>query len=249
LRLCDRATGAGNDEIPISTESEVRIGQPAHTFPSPVGHRLISRKQLDRRMSEPVPPESTRPPVRGCNLDLREEARQFFRQRIRVTGIGVILGIAFIAIGTYEVGLRASSGFSADYLIALLLGVLGLGLIAVSYYSGLLNPVTRIRGSASGVTFERRWGRPLAWSWKDPGFRLDIDDRTSDPEGTAESHQHLFFEGPGSIYGNLTPATIGPLLDTARTYNAPISTKQLEQRERGKIHLIRRIRIRPAPIR
>jgi hypothetical protein len=200
-------------------------------------------------MSEPVLSEATRPPVRGCNLDLREEARQYFRQRFRVAGVGIILGIAFIGIGGFETGLLAPSGFSANYLIALLLVILGLGLIAVSVYSGQLNPVTRVRGNASGVTFERRWGRPLAWRWKDPEFRLDIDDRTSDPAGSAESHQHFFFEGPVPIYGNLTPATIGPLLDTARAYGAPVSMKQLEQRERGEIHLVRRIRIRPAPIR
>jgi hypothetical protein len=200
-------------------------------------------------MSEPVLPEATHTLVRGCNLDLREEAHQFFRRRIRVAGIGLILGIAFIGIGTFEAGLLAPKGFSADYLIALLLVILGLGLIYVSLRSGLLNPVTRVKGNASGVTFERRWGRTLSWKWKDPEFRLDIDDRTSDPVGSPESHQHFFFEGPGPIYGNLTPETIGPLLDTARAYGAPISMKQLEQRERGQIHLVRRIRIRPTPIR
>jgi hypothetical protein len=200
-------------------------------------------------MSEPTPKTSTRPPVRGFDLDLREEGRQFFRRRIRVAGIGVVLGIAFAVIGTIYVGRLARSGFSADYLIALLLVVLGLALIGVSLHSGLLNPVTRLRGNASGVLFERRWGRPLSWRWKDPRFRLDIDDRTSDPVGSAESHQHLFFEGPGSIYGNLTPTTIGPLLDAAREYGVPVSMRQLEQRERGEIHLVRRIRIRPPPIR
>jgi hypothetical protein len=196
-------------------------------------------------MSEPVPPEATRPLVRGCNLNLREEARRFFRQRIRVSGTGIVLGFIFLGIGTLEVGRLAASGFSPNYLIALLLVALGLGLIVMSWYFGLLNPVTRVRGGASGVTFERLWGRPLSWKWRDPEFRLDIDDRTSDPAGTAESRQHLFFEGPGTIYGNLTPTTIGPLLDAARAYGAPISMKQLEQRERGEIHLVRRIRIRP----
>jgi hypothetical protein len=200
-------------------------------------------------MSEPVPPEDTQSPVRGCNLNLRAEARQYFRRRIRVAGTGIILGIVFVGIGTFEVGRLAAAGFSPDYLIALLLVALGLAVIGVSWYSGLLNPVTRVRGGASGLTFERLWGRPLSWRWKDPEFRLDIDDRTSDPVGSAESHQHFFFEGPGPIYGNLTSTTIGPLLDTARTYGAPISMKQLEQRERGKIHLVRRIRIRPAPLR
>jgi hypothetical protein len=200
-------------------------------------------------MSDPVLPDAARPPVRGCTLDLQDEARQFFRRRIRVAGTGVGLGIVFVGIGSYEVGLLATSGLTPDYLIALLLVVLGLGLIGVSLYSGLLNPVTKVRGNSSGLTFERRWGRPISWKWKEPTFRLDIDDRTSDPLGSMESHEHLFFEGPPPIYGNLTTATIGPLLDTARTYGALVSMKQLEQRERGQIHLVRRIRIRPAPIR
>jgi hypothetical protein len=187
--------------------------------------------------------------VKGFNIDLRAEARRLFRQRIRVAGVGIIVGVAFIALGAYEAGLLAPSGFSADYLIALLLVVSGLALLAVSLYRGLLNPVTRLHGNASGVTFERRWGRPLYWEWKDPEFRMDIDDRTSDPMADAESRQYLFFEGPGQTYGNLTPTTIGPLLDIARTNGASISMKQLEERERGEIHLVRRIRIRPSPIR
>ena len=199
-------------------------------------------------MSTPALPGTTRRPVKGCNLDLREEARQFFRQRLRVAGIGFALGIAFIGIGAYEAGLLAPSGFTPEYLIALLLVILGLAVIALCVYRGLLNPVSRLRGNASGVTFERRWGGSLSWSWKDPEFRLDIDDRSVDPLSSAEDHQHYFFEGPGTIYGNLTPATIGPLLDCAQAYGAPISMKQLEQRDRGKIHLVRRIRIRPVPM-
>lgn len=197
--------------------------------------------------SDPATPSLV--PVPKCDLDLRGEASEFFRRRIRVAGAGLALGIAFVAIGAFEVGLLAHAGFSPDYLIALLLVVLGLAVLGASLYSGLLNPVSRVKGNASGVTFERRWGRPLSWKWKDPQFRLDIDDRTSDPVGSTESHRHLFFEGPGPIYGNLSPSTLGPLLDTARTYGAAISMKQLEQRERGEVHLVRRIRIRSAPIR
>lgn len=200
-------------------------------------------------MAEPDPTAVSLIPVSKCDLDLRAEARRFFRQRIRVAGTGLALGTAFILIGAFEVGLHAPSGFSSVYLIAFLLVVLGLALIGVSLYSGLLNPVTRIRGNAAGLVFDRRWGRPFGWKWKDPEFRLDIDDPTFDPVGSPESHRHLFFEGPSPIYGNLTPATIGPLLNTARTYGAPVSMKQIEQRDRGVVHLIRRIRVRPAPSR
>lgn len=188
-------------------------------------------------------------PVSKCDLDLGPEAHRFFRRRIRVAGTGLALGCAFVGIGAFEAGTLVASGFSASYLIAVLLVVLGLALIGVSLYSGLLNPVTRIRGGASGLAFERRWGRPLTWAWRDPDLRVDVDDRTIDPIATAEAREHLYFEGPGPIYGSLTPAVLGPLLNTARTYGASVSTKQLEQRERGEVHLVRRVRIRPAPIR
>ena len=60
-------------------------------------------------MTEPTPPEATRPLLKGFNLDLREEARQFFHRRIRVAGIGVILGIAFAGIGAFYVRLSEPS--------------------------------------------------------------------------------------------------------------------------------------------
>jgi hypothetical protein len=47
----------------------------------------------------------------------------------------------------------------------------------------------------------------------------------------------------------LTPGTVRLLLATARTYGAPVSMKQMELRESGEIHLVRRIRVRPPPIR
>jgi hypothetical protein len=210
------------------------------------GSLLISGKLLSSRMSEPDASLASAAIVTKCDLDLREEARQFFRQRIRVAGTGMALGGAFVVIGALEAGTHISSGFAPQYLIAILLVVLGLAVLGVSLYSSLLNPVTRIQGNAAGLSFERRWGRPIAWRWKDPQFRLDIDDRTNDPVGPAESRQHLFFEGPNPIYGNLTPSTLAPLLDVARTHGAPVSFKQLEQRERSGIHLVRRVRVRPA---
>jgi hypothetical protein len=140
-----------------------------------------------------------------------------------------------------------AGGPTVDYAIALLLIVLGVAVAYVSLRSGLINPVTEIRGNAAGITFERRWGRSLTWNWKDAAFRLDIDDRSADPTADENARGQLFFEGPTNIYGNLTPASLDPLLDTARTYGAVVSAKQLEQRERGGIRLVRRIRVRPPP--
>lgn len=179
-------------------------------------------------------------------IDLTDEAHRFFRQRIRVAGIGVLLGLVFIAVGIVEVGALVSRGPSASYAIALLLIVLGAAVTYVSLNSGLINPVTKIRGNASGITFERRWGRPRTWSWSNPILRLDLDDRRIDPAADAAEKRWLFFEGPGGIYGNLPPASLGPLLDTARTFGAVVSEKQLEQRDRRGIRLVRRIRVRPA---
>ncbi len=186
-------------------------------------------------------------PQSGATLDLAAEAHQFFRQRFRVAGTGAVIGCAFIGLGAYEVGLRATSGFSVEYLIALLMVFLGLAVIAVCLYSGLLNPVTRIRVDPSGVRFERRWGRPVALRWRDPRLQVDIDDRTDDPIPSKEAQSLLFFEGPGSTYGTLTPASLDSLLRVARTQGAAVSEKQLQSMERGQVHLIRRIRIRPAP--
>lgn len=194
-------------------------------------------------------PSTDRPLVARVKIDLTAEAHRFFHQRIRVAGVGLVLGIAFMVVGGFEVGVLYVGGPSLAYAVALLLMVLGAAVAYVSWNSGLINPVTTIQGSASGITFERRWGAARSWSWKAADFRLDIDDRSIDPTADDVARGRLFFEGPGTIYGNLTPASVGPLLDVARTYGAVISMKQLEQRGRGGIRLVRRIRIRPAPVR
>jgi len=194
-------------------------------------------------------PGTDRPLVSRVKIDLRDEAHRFFRQRLRVVAVGVVLGLVFMGVGVFEVGVLYSRGLSVDYAIALLLIILGAGVAFVSLYMGLINPVTLLEGNASGITFDRRWGGPRSWSWREPGFRLDIDDRSIDPTAGEEARDRLFFEGPGAVYGNLSRASVGPLLDVARTYGAVVSMKQLEQSERGQIRLVRRIRIRPSPIR
>ena len=200
-------------------------------------------------MREPVPASAEDAAIDRCKLDLRAEARRFFRERIRVAGTGLALGVAFVGVGAVEVGLRAGAGFSAEYLIALLLIVLGLALIGLSLYSGMLNPVTSIRGDGAGLRFDRRWGRSLSWSWRDPRLRVDVDDLTSDPLASEEGRRSLFFEGPGPTYGRMTSATLSSLLETARANGAAVSAKQLEQAGRGGIHLVRRVRIRARPFR
>lgn len=200
-------------------------------------------------MAAGVLPSGDRPLVARVRIDLTDEARRFVRQRFRVVAVGLVLGIAFMVVGILEVGVFYARGPSVSYAIALLLVVLGAAVSFVSLYMGLINPVTVLQGNASGITFERRWGRARTWDWRAADFRLDIDDRSIDPTASEAARGRLFFEGPGSIYGNLTPASVGPLLDVARTYGANISMKQLEQPERGGIHLVRRIRIRPSTTR
>ena len=196
-------------------------------------------------MANANPPATGRPLVSRVKIDLRDEARQQFRQKIRVVATGVVLGAVFMGVGGYEVGVLYSAGPSVDYAIALLLIILGAAVAYVSLRSGLINPVTEIRGNAQEITFERRWGRPLSWEWKDARFRLDIDDRSIDPSADEATRSRLFFEGPANIYGHLSPGSLDPLLDIARTYGDVVTTKQLEQRDRGGIHLVRRIRVRP----
>lgn len=193
-------------------------------------------------------PETVRPLSR-FKIDLSGEARRFFRERIRVAGTGLGLGLAFIAIGLFEVGVLAPRGPTVDYGIALLLIVLGAGVSFISVYSGLINPVTGMRGNAAGIVFERRWGRTILWEWTDPELQIDIDDRSADSTASEKERGRLFFEGPGGVYGNLTPATLAPVLNTARTYGAAVSDKILEQRDRKGVHSLRRIRVRPRPIR
>lgn len=200
-------------------------------------------------MTDEAEPESSFSPAGPFKLDLRVEARRLFRQRIGVVAIGIVLGLAFIGVGAYEAGVFVSGGPSPSYAIALLLIVLGGALAFWSWYSGMTNPVTVLRGNASGITFERRWGGPFTWKWTDTDFRLNIDDRTADPTADEEARERLFFEGPPTIYGSLTPASLGPLLDTARMYGGVVSEKILEQRDRRGVHRVRRIRVRPAPLR
>jgi len=200
-------------------------------------------------MADATLPGTGRPLVSRVKIDLRDEAHRFFRQRIRVVAVGVALGLVFVGVGVFEVGVFYVGGPSVEYAIALLLIILGAGVAFVSLYMGLINPVTALAGNASGITFDRRWGGARAWSWRAADFRLDIDDRGIDPTVGEEARDHLFFEGPGAVYGNLSRASVGPLLDVARTYGAVVSMKQLEQSERGRIRLVRRIRIRPSPIR
>jgi len=198
-------------------------------------------------MAAATVPLSDHPLVSRVKIDLTDEAHRFFRQRIRVVAVGVVLGCVFMGVGGFEVGVLYAGGPSVDYAIALLLIILGAAVAYVSLRSGLINPVTQIRGNSDGITFERRWGRPLSWTWKDAAFRLDIDDRSADPTADEGARNRLFFEGPSNVYGNLTPASLDPLLDTARTFGAVVSTKPLEQRDRRGIHMVRRIRVRPSP--
>lgn len=200
-------------------------------------------------MAEPPLPGPAAPAVGRLNLNLRDEADRYFRRRVRVVATGLALGLAFVAIGLVEADLLAPRGPSVEYGIALGLIALGAGVAFVSGYSGLINPVARIRASEGGIVFDRRWGDPTGWKWTDADLRVDIDDRRDDPEATADEREHLFFEGPTGIYGNLSPAALGRLLSAARMYGAAVSDRMLEERDRRGVRSVHRIRIRPRPIR
>jgi hypothetical protein len=182
-------------------------------------------------------------------IDLAPEAARFFRRRFRVAGTGLVLGSGFVGLGAYETGLRAAYGLSTEYAVALLMVVLGLAVIAVSLYRGQLNPVTRIRADADGLMFVRRWGRRWAWSWGDPKFRVDIDEPSAGAEDASGQRPELYFEGPGSVYGVLTPSALAALVRAAETQGAAVSVKDRVEGPPGTPRHVRRVRIRPAPVR
>jgi hypothetical protein len=182
-------------------------------------------------------------------LDLREPAAQFYRRRIRVTATGLVLGLAFIGVGVYEVGVLASRGPSLTYAVAFLLVILGVAVAFVSLNSGLINPVRAIRGTSTEISFERRRGRALAWRWKDPAFRLDVDDRSVDPDYRPGGEPPIYFEGPSPVYGSLTSASLRTLMDAARAQGALVTERVREDRSRRGTSRVRRVAIRPPPIR
>jgi hypothetical protein len=191
---------------------------------------------------------ASRPPSE-LRLDLTEEAAQLFRRRIRVTVSGLVIGLAFIGVGVYEVGVLAPRGPSLTYAVAFLLLILGIAVAFVSLNSGLINPVRAIRGTSTEISFERRRGRTLAWRWTDPAFRLDVDDRSVDPDYRPGGEPPIYFEGPSPVYGSLTSTGLRRLTDAARAQGALVTERVREDRTRRGTSRVRRVAIRPPPIR
>lgn len=165
-----------------------------------------------------------------------------------MTGTGLAIGFAFIGVGISTWGVFATRGLSPELLVAGLLIVLGFALVLLSWRTGLVNPVLSLRAEPDGLIFARRWGPSLRRPWSEPGLVLEVDDLSADPASTADAKRHLFFIGPGSVYGNLAPGDLGPLLDVLRANGLVVQTRQVRER-RGRVeHLIRRIKvIRAAP--
>ncbi|HXW67398.1 MAG TPA: hypothetical protein VEL82_05945 [Thermoplasmata archaeon] len=180
-------------------------------------------------------------------LDLGEEARAFLRTRIPVTATGLGIGSAFIGIGGYLVGPLARTGPLADEVLAILLIVLGIGLILLSLRTGLINPVIALRADARGFTYQYRWGAPTTRRWSRVGLVLVLDDLGADPRSTAEARRHVFFAGPGSVYGNLPAQSVGPLLDLVRGHDLSVAMHEVDERRGRAVHRIRRIRISRPP--
>jgi hypothetical protein len=186
---------------------------------------------------------ATLPPAQDFDLDLASEARVFFRQRIGIIAVGLGLGSAFIGIGLYEFLLFAASLAPVDVVVSALLIVLGGTIILLSLRSGLLNPVRGLKGDSTGLTLARRWRGPAHWQWSDPSLTLEVEDLTPDPASNPEEKRHMFFSGPGPVYGSLAPSQLGPLLDAVRARGLAVRIANREVRSGRTYHQIRRIRI------
>ena len=168
-------------------------------------------------MSEPEEREPPSEPTLNANIDLRDEAHRFFRQRVVITGVGVGFGFIIIGLGGYILAVNASSSIASALLVGGLLLVLGVMLTLTSVRSGLINPALELRGDDAGLTFTRRWHGATTMKWRDPGLLLLIEDLGPDPRTRAEEKRHLFFSGSGRVYGTLPSSEIGPLLDVVRS--------------------------------
>ncbi len=199
--------------------------------------RLTASEQMESQ----VPPAL--PPARDFAIDLRGESRKFLRTRSGIIAIGLGLGSAFVGIGIYGLAVAYGSGVAIDLVVSLLLGLLGVSLIVLSLRNGLLNPAIGLRGEDGSFTIERRWRGNVRWRWSDPKFALEFEDLTPDPASSPEERRHMFFTGPGPVYGSLPPAELGPLLDQARAHGLVVRVKSSEVQTGRTYHRIRRVRI------
>ena len=184
-----------------------------------------------------------RPTVRS--LDLTKEAERSSSYQRHTAWIGAGIGLAFAVIGAVELVLvLESGGFSGDTLIALFLLVLGVSIFWFTYRGGLKDPVARIDLDDQGATFVRRSGSSVRLAWLDPKWDLEVQDPAPDPTVREEAKKHLFFSGPGGVYGTFGRSDVGPLMDVAREHGLDVSVRNGVTGRGGK-HPIRRIRIRP----
>ncbi len=177
------------------------------------------------------------------DLDLSAEAARFLRSRRNLAFAGVGIGVAFLAIGGYALVRLARSGISAEFVIGILLVGLGAVLVIVTLRNGLLNPVTSFRLDAEGITYVRRWWGPVRRKWSRPGLLLVVEDLGPDTVSSSEEKQHLFFTGPGPVYGSLPVARLGPFLDQVRDNGLSVSMTTVQQATGQVVHRVRRIRI------
>lgn len=177
------------------------------------------------------------------DLDLSAEASRFLRTRRSLAIAGVGTGLVFLGIGTYAVLRLAKSGLSAEFVIGVLLLGLGAVLAVVTLRNGLLNPVTSLRLDAEGITYVRRWWGPVRRKWSRPGLLLVVEDLGPDTISSPEEKEHLFFTGPGPVYGSLPVGRLGPFLDRIRDNGLSVSMRTVQQATGQVVHRVRRIRI------
>ncbi len=194
-------------------------------------------------MSSNSPARAPSPAPAELTLDLTAEARQFVRKRLVTAGLGAGFGVVFVAIGSIEIATLGRPFFGSASVVALLLIALGIGLVVLSLNSGLLNPATSLEANSRGIALSRRWGPPISVEWTDSTFDLEVEDLTADPATSPEEKRHLFFSGPGPVYGSLASSSLGPVLDVVRAHGLTVRMRTADVRSGLTRHRIRRLRI------
>ncbi len=176
---------------------------------------------------------SSTPATDPVDLDLEDEARWFLRRQYRAAIVGFGLSVALIGVGGYALLQLPHANFVAGLIVAALLLLLGAGILLLTLRYGLLNPVRSIRLDPRGISYARRRRGTARRAWTKDGLILEADDVGTDASAGRPVTPHLLFSAPGSVYGSLSAADLGRIIDYARLRGASVGSRTVEI-DRGK---------------